>query len=209
VQSRFGQHQAHLREDGGIDHDKLKATVTTLMRMLDNVIDINFYPVPAAANANLRHRPVGLGVMGLQDALYEKGVAFDSPEAVDFNDEIIEAIAFYAYGASSDLAGERGKYQSYTGSKWDRGLLPLDTLELLEKERGQTVLVDRNARMPWAELREKVRRQGMRNSTAWRSHRPRRFRTFWAARRVSSPCTSTSTRSRISAANSSARTITS
>jgi ribonucleoside-diphosphate reductase alpha chain len=156
--------QAHLREDGTIDHDKLKSTVTTLMRMLDNVIDINFYPVPAAANANLRHRPVGLGVMGLQDALYEKGVAFDSPEAVAFNDEIIEAIAFHAYSASSDLAVERGRYQSYAGSKWDRGLLPLDTLELLEKERGQAVLVDRNSRMPWAELREKVRKQGMRNS---------------------------------------------
>jgi ribonucleoside-diphosphate reductase alpha chain len=156
--------QAHLREDSSIDHDKLKGTVTTLMRMLDNVIDINFYPVPAAANANLRHRPVGLGVMGLQDALYEKGVAFDSPEAVAFNDEIIEAIAFYAYNASSDLAAERGKYQTYAGSKWDRGLLPLDTLELLEKDRGQAVLVDRNARMPWAELRGKVRKQGMRNS---------------------------------------------
>ncbi|HET6408100.1 MAG TPA: ribonucleoside-diphosphate reductase subunit alpha, partial [Chthoniobacteraceae bacterium] len=158
--------QAHLREDGGIDHERLKSTVTTLMRMLDNVIDINFYPVPAAANANLRHRPVGLGVMGLQDALYEKGVPFDSPEAVAFNDEIIEAIAFYAYSASSDLAAERGKYQSYAGSKWDRGLLPLDTLELLEKERGQAVLVDRNSRMPWAELREKVRKQGMRNSNS-------------------------------------------
>jgi ribonucleoside-diphosphate reductase alpha chain len=156
--------QAHLREDGCVDHQKLKATVTTLMRMLDNVIDINFYPVPAAANANFKHRPVGLGVMGLQDTFYEKGVAFDSPEAVEFNDEIIEAIAFYAYSASSDLAAERGKYQSYAGSKWDRGLLPLDTLELLEKERGQPVLVDRKARMPWAELREKLRQQGMRNS---------------------------------------------
>jgi ribonucleoside-diphosphate reductase alpha chain len=156
--------QAHLCEDGSIDHEKLKGTVTTLMRMLDNVIDINFYPVPAAANANLKHRPVGLGVMGLQDGLYEKGVAFDSPEAVAFNDEIMEAIAFHAYNASSDLAAERGKYASYVGSKWDRGLLPLDTLELLEKERGQAVLVDRNARMPWAELREKVRKQGMRNS---------------------------------------------
>ena len=154
----------HLREDGSIDHDKLRATITTLMRMLDNVIDINFYPVPASANANLKHRPVGLGVMGLQDALYIKQIPFDTPEAVAFNDELLEAIAFYAYSASSDLAAERGVYQSYSGSKWDRGLLPLDTLELLEKERGQPVEVERKSRMPWNELREKIRRQGMRNS---------------------------------------------
>ena len=154
----------HLREDGSIDHDKLRATIATVMRMLDNVIDINFYPVPASANANLRHRPVGLGVMGLQDALYQKGIPFDSPEAVDFNDEILEAIAFYAYHASSDLAAERGKYQTYAGSKWDRGLLPLDTVDLLEKERGLPVLVDRKSRLPWNELREKIKRQGMRNS---------------------------------------------
>jgi ribonucleoside-diphosphate reductase alpha chain len=154
----------HLREDGSLDHDKLRATITTLMRMLDNVIDINFYPVPASANANLKHRPVGLGVMGLQDALYIKQIPFDTPEAVAFNDELLEAIAFYAYSASSDLAAERGVYQSYTGSKWDRGLLPLDTLELLEKERGLPIEVDRKSRMPWNELREKIRRQGMRNS---------------------------------------------
>lgn len=154
----------HLREDGSLDHDKLRATITTLMRMLDNVIDINFYPVPASANANLKHRPVGLGVMGLQDALYIKQIPFDTPEAVAFNDELLEAIAFYAYSASSDLAAERGVYQSYSGSKWDRGLLPLDTLELLEKERGLPIEVDRKSRMPWSELREKIRRQGMRNS---------------------------------------------
>jgi ribonucleoside-diphosphate reductase alpha chain len=154
----------HLREDGSLDHDKLRATITTLMRMLDNVIDINFYPVPASANANLKHRPVGLGVMGLQDALYIKQIPFDTPEAVAFNDELLEAIAFYAYSASSDLAAERGVYQSYPGSKWDRGLLPLDTLELLEKERGLPIEVDRKSRMPWNELREKIRRQGMRNS---------------------------------------------
>jgi ribonucleoside-diphosphate reductase alpha chain len=154
----------HLREDGSLDHDKLRATITTLMRMLDNVIDINFYPVPASTNANLKHRPVGLGVMGLQDALYIKQIPFDTPEAVAFNDELLEAIAFYAYSASSDLAAERGVYQSYSGSKWDRGLLPLDTLELLEKERGLPIEVDRISRMPWNELREKIRRQGMRNS---------------------------------------------
>ncbi len=154
----------HLREDGSIDHDKLRGTVTTVMRMLDNVIDINFYPVPAAANANLRHRPVGMGVMGLQDALYAKGIPFDSPEAVAFNDEMLEAIAYYAYNASSDLAAERGAYSTFKGSKWDRGLLPLDTLELLEKERGVAIQVDRNSRMPWQELRAKIAKQGMRNS---------------------------------------------
>ena len=99
---------AHLRADGGLDHERLRETITVLMRMLDNVIDINFYPVEAAANSNLKHRPVGLGVMGLQDALYDKGIPFDSLEAVDFNDEALEAIAYYAYTASSDLAVERG-----------------------------------------------------------------------------------------------------
>jgi ribonucleoside-diphosphate reductase alpha chain len=155
---------SHLREDGSLDHDKLRSTVKTLMRMLDNVIDINFYPVPAAANANLKHRPVGLGVMGLQDALYMKGIPFDSPAAVDFNDELMEAIAYYAYSASSDLAEERGAYKSYVGSKWQRGLLPLDTLALLEKEREVPILVDRKTRMPWNELRAKIAKQGMRNS---------------------------------------------
>ncbi len=155
---------SHLREDGALDHDKLRTTISTLMRMLDNVIDINFYPVPASALANGRHRPVGLGVMGLQDALYIKRVPFDSLAAVDFNDELLEAIAYYAYDASSDLAAERGTYPSYKGSKWDRGLLPLDTLELLEKERGLPIAVDRKSRMPWNKLREKIARQGMRNS---------------------------------------------
>jgi ribonucleoside-diphosphate reductase alpha chain len=155
---------SHLKEDGSIDHAKLKETVRTVMRMLDNVIDINFYPVPAAANANMRHRPVGLGVMGLQDALYMRRTPFDTQEAVDFNDEIIEAIAYYAYTASSDLAAERGSYQTFKGSKWDRGLMPLDTLDLLEKERGMPILVDRKSRMDWNGLREKIKKQGMRNS---------------------------------------------
>jgi ribonucleoside-diphosphate reductase alpha chain len=154
----------HLREDGAIDHEKLRGTVRVVMRMLDNVIDINYYPVPAARLANMRHRPVGLGVMGLQDALYQKRIPFDSPEAVDFNDEIMEAIAFHAYTASSDLAAERGRYETFHGSKWDRGLLPLDTLGLLEQERGVPLLVDRKARLDWDGLREKISRQGMRNS---------------------------------------------
>jgi ribonucleoside-diphosphate reductase alpha chain len=154
----------HLREDGSIDHDKLRHTVTVLMRMLDNVIDINYYPVDAAANSNLKHRPVGLGVMGLQDVLYKKGIAFDTPEAVDINDELLEAIAYYAYSASSDLAAERGSYSSFHGSKWQRGLMPLDTLDLLEKERGTPIMVDRKSRLDWNALREKIQRQGMRNS---------------------------------------------
>ena len=136
------------------------------MRMLDNVIDINFYPVEAAKNSNMRHRPVGLGVMGLQDALYDKKVAFDSEAAVDFNDEALEAIAYYAYTASSDLAAERGAYPSYEGSKWSRGLMPLDTLNLLEQERGIPILVDRKSRLDWDGLRARIAKQGMRNSNS-------------------------------------------
>jgi ribonucleoside-diphosphate reductase alpha chain len=134
------------------------------MRMLDNVIDINFYPIDAAARTNLRHRPVGLGVMGLQDALYEKRIPFDTPEAVAFSDEAFEAIAYNAYTASSDLAAERGRYETFPGSKWDRGLLPLDSLELLEQERGTPVQVERTVSLDWAALRERIKRQGMRNS---------------------------------------------
>ncbi len=154
----------HLREDGSIDHVKLETTVRTIMRMLDNVIDINYYPEDAAKTANLRHRPVGLGVMGMQDALYFRRISFDSPEAVEFNDEIIEAIAFYAYSASSDLAVERAPYSTYKNSKWDRGLLPLDTIALLEQERGMNILVDRKTRLNWEGLRKKIKKQGMRNS---------------------------------------------
>src|SRR5262249_31750071 len=155
---------AHLQPDGSLDHEKLRDTVTLVMRMLDNVIDINFYPVEAAETSNRKHRPVGLGMMGLQDALYEKRIAFDTPQAVAFNDEVLEAVANYGYAASSDLAAERGTYPSYSGSKWSRGLLPLDTLELLEKERGTPLLVDRAARLDWTALRQRIATQGMRNS---------------------------------------------
>jgi len=155
---------AHLRPDGALDHEKLRDTVTVLMRMLDNVIDINYYPVEAAANSNLKHRPVGLGVMGLQDALYERRQAFDTEQAVAFNDEVMEAIAYYAFSASSDLAVERGAYPSYAGSKWSRGLLPLDTLNLLEQERGVPIIVDRNSRLDWTGLRARIQKQAMRNS---------------------------------------------
>lgn len=154
----------HLTADHSLDHVKLRNTVEMLMRMLDNVIDLNFYPVPAAEAANMRHRPVGLGVMGMQDALYLKRIPFDTLEAVDFNDEAMEAIAFYAYHASANLAAERGAYQTFKGSKWDRGLLPLDTLELLEQERGVPVLTNRKQRLAWEDLRTVIKKQGMRNS---------------------------------------------
>jgi len=128
--------ETHLRPDGSIDHEKLRETIRIAVRALDNVIDINFYPTAAAKTSNLRHRPIGMGVMGLQDCLYRKGISFASEEAVEFNDEIMEAVAFYAYSASSDLAAERGAYSSYKGSKWDRGLLPQDTVDLLEQPQG-------------------------------------------------------------------------
>lgn len=154
----------HLTPDGALDHEKLRETVRIAVRALDNVIDINFYPTEAARNSNMRHRPIGLGVMGLQVALQKKGISFASDAAVEFNDEFMEAIAYYAYEASSDLAAERGTYSTYKGSKWDRGLLPQDTLDLLESERGKTIEVPRNHKMDWLPLREKIAKQGMRNS---------------------------------------------
>jgi ribonucleoside-diphosphate reductase alpha chain len=154
----------HLTPEGELDRDKLRATVRIAVRALDNVIDINFYPTEAARRSNLRHRPIGLGVMGLQYALYEKGISFGSAEAVEFNDEMMEAIALFAYEASSDLAAERGTYPSYEGSKWDRGLLPQDTIDLLETERGEAVEVARGERLDWGPVRRKIAEQGMRNS---------------------------------------------
>ncbi|MFO1483830.1 MAG: ribonucleoside-diphosphate reductase subunit alpha [Verrucomicrobiaceae bacterium] len=154
----------HLDDAGNIDHAKLRETIRSAVRALDNVIDINYYPTPAAKTSNTRHRPIGLGVMGLQYALYRKGIPFASKEAVEFNDEMMEAIAYYAYEASSDLAAERGQYSSYKGSKWDRGLLPQDTLDLLAQERGQDIDVPRGGKMDWSALRAKIAKQGMRNS---------------------------------------------
>jgi ribonucleoside-diphosphate reductase alpha chain len=156
--------ETHLMPDGSLDHRKLRETIRMAVRALDNVIDINFYPTEAAKRSNIRHRPVGLGVMGLANTLYMKGVAFASEEAVEFNDEAMEAIAYYAYEASSDLAAERGTYSSFKGSKWDRGLLPQDTVDLLEKERGLPIQVPRVSRMDWSSLRVKISTQGMRNS---------------------------------------------
>jgi len=153
----------HLK-DGAIDHDKLKQTVSTAMRMLDNVIDINYYAVKKARDANLRHRPVGLGLMGFQDALYALRIPYASEAAVQFADESMEAICYHAYWASTELAAERGRYSSYKGSLWERGVLPLDTLELLEQARGGYVEVDRSSTLDWDALRTKIAHDGMRNS---------------------------------------------
>ena len=155
---------SHLKADGSIDHAMLRETVTVAVRALDNVIDINFYPTKAAEVSNLRHRPVGMGVMGLQDCLYRRDISFASDAAVEFNDEIMEAVAYYAYETSADLAAERGTYSSYKGSKWDRGLLPQDTVDLLEQERGEPIEVKRGGRMDWAPVRAKIAQHGMRNS---------------------------------------------
>jgi len=148
----------------GVDSHRLKQTATTAMRMLDNVVDLNFYPTVEAENANRKHRPVGLGMMGLQDALFIRRIPFESSEALEFADRITEVISYHALEASSDLAAERGGYSSFKGSKWDRGLLPLDTLDLLEKERGQAIDVDRSSTLDWDSLRKKIQLQGLRNS---------------------------------------------
>ncbi|TNF63158.1 MAG: ribonucleoside-diphosphate reductase subunit alpha [Burkholderiales bacterium] len=153
----------HIR-DGQLDHEKLQRTINTAMRMLDNVIDINYYAVKKARDSNLRHRPVGLGIMGFQDALYELRIPYASTAAVEFADRSMEAVCYYAYWASTELSRERGRYSSFKGSLWDRGILPPDTLALLERERGGYVDVDRSASLDWDALRQKIARDGMRNS---------------------------------------------
>ena len=153
----------HLK-DGALDHDKLKRTITTAMRMLDNVIDINYYAVKKARDSNVRHRPVGLGVMAFQDSLYALRIPYASDAAVQFADTSMEAVSYYAYWASTELARERGSYSSFKGSLWDRGILPLDTLDMLAKERGGYVEVDRSSTMDWDALRRKIAKDGMRNS---------------------------------------------
>ncbi len=155
-----------------IDQEKLKRTIATAMRMLDNVIDINYYAVKKARDSNMRHRPVGLGVMGFQDALYELRIPYASKEAIQFADESMEAVCYHAYWASTELARERGRYSSYKGSLWDKGVLPLDTLDLLAAQRGGSsdgagspyVDVDRSATLDWDALRSKIAADGMRNS---------------------------------------------
>jgi ribonucleoside-diphosphate reductase alpha chain len=150
--------------DGAIDQAKLKRTVATAMRMLDNVIDINYYAVKKARDSNLRHRPVGLGIMGFQDCLYQLRVPYGSDAAVEFADRSMEAVCFHAYWASTELAVERGRYSSYRGSLWDRGVLPQDTLDLLGEQRGGHLDVDRSAAMDWDALRARMAEHGMRNS---------------------------------------------
>ena len=149
---------------GQLDHDKLKRTITTAMRMLDNVIDINYYAVGKARNANLQHRPVGMGIMGFQDCLHELRVPYASETAVEFADRSMEAVCYYAYWASTELAEERGRYASYCGSLWDRNILPQDTLELLRESRGGYVEIDTSASMDWDTLRARIKQHGMRNS---------------------------------------------
>ena len=155
---------AHHLKDGQIDQAKLKKTVATAMRMLDNVIDINYYAVKKARDSNLKHRPVGLGIMGFQDALHELRVPYASQAAVEFADRSMEAVCYHAYWASTELAAERGRYSSYRGSLWDRGILPLDSLGLLEEQRGGYVEVDRSTAMDWDSLRTRIAEHGMRNS---------------------------------------------
>ncbi len=150
--------------DGQIDQAKLKRTVATAMRMLDNVIDINYYAVKKARDSNLRHRPVGLGIMGFQDALYQLRVPYASQQAVEFADRSMEAVCYHAYWASTELAEERGRYSSYRGSLWDRGILPIDSLDLLSAARGGYVEVDRSATLEWDALRARIAQHGMRNS---------------------------------------------
>ena len=147
-----------------LDHDKLKRTIKVAMRMLDNVIDINYYAVKKARDSNLRHRPVGMGIMAFQDSLYEMRVPYASQEAVEFADRSMEAVCYYAYWASSELAQERGQYASYKGSLWDKGILPIDSLDLLSQARGGYLEVDRSKTLDWDALRAKIAKDGMRNS---------------------------------------------
>jgi len=154
---------AHVK-DGKLDHDKLKVTLATAMRMLDNVIDVNYYAVEKARNSNLKHRPVGLGIMGFQDCLHMMRLPYASEEAVEFADRSMEAVAYYAYWASTELAAERGAYATFEGSLWQRGILPQDSLTLLSEERGGYVEIDGSSTLDWAALRTRIEQSGMRNS---------------------------------------------
>ena len=152
-------------KDGALDSEKLKATVKTAVRMLDNVIDINYYAVPQARNSNLKHRPVGMGIMGFQDALYELNLAYGSAEAIEFADRSMEVVSYHAIYTSSELAVERGSYSTFKGSLWDQGILPIDSLDIVAKSRPERMFdVDRSQTLDWDTLREKVKKDGMRNS---------------------------------------------
>ena len=155
---------AHMITNGRLDEAKIKATVQTGIRMLDNVIDNNYYPTKEAELANLRHRAVGLGLMGFQDALYKLNLNYESEDCMVFADRSMEMVSYYTILASSQLAKERGSYETFKGSKWDRGLLPVDTLDLLESERGQKVTINRDRTLDWSKVRESIRENGMRNS---------------------------------------------
>jgi ribonucleoside-diphosphate reductase alpha chain len=154
---------AHIK-NGKLDEKKLEKTIRLAIRMLDNVIDINYYSVPQARNSNLKHRPIGMGVMGFQDALYELKINYASNQAIDFADYSMELISYYAIHASCDLAKERGAYESYEGSLWSKGILPIDSINLLQQARGHSLEQDRSQKLEWETLRTKVRTQGIRNS---------------------------------------------
>jgi ribonucleoside-diphosphate reductase alpha chain len=152
-------------KDGKLDEDKVKHTVTTAIRMLDNVININYYSVETSENSNMKHRPIGLGLMGFQDTLYMQDISYNSQEAVDFADRSMELISYFAINASSDLAKERGTYKTYEGSLWSKGIFPKDSIKILKENRGEDYInVDETETLDWDELREKVKKQGMRNS---------------------------------------------
>jgi ribonucleoside-diphosphate reductase alpha chain len=150
--------------DGKLDVEMLGDTIMTAMRMLDNVIDLNYYPVDEARQSNIKHRPVGLGIMGWQDVLYKMNIRMDSEDAVKLADEVMEVIAYYAILASTQLAKERGPYQSFKGSKWDRGILPVDTIDILERERGLKIELSRSGKLDWTPVRQAIKEHGMRNS---------------------------------------------
>lgn len=141
--------------DGVLNKTMLAETIHAAVRMLDNVIDINFYPTAEAEAANFKHRPIGLGVMGFQDALYKLNITFDSTAAIEFADESMEYIAFHTISASAELAKERGTYASYQGSKWDRNIFPQDTIDLLEQERGEPIRITRGGKLAWDSVRQK------------------------------------------------------
>lgn len=154
---------AHVK-NGKVDEKKLEKTIKIAIRMLDNVIDINYYSVPQARNSNLKHRPIGMGIMGFQDALYQLKINYASDKAVDFADTTMELISYYAIQASADLAKERGSYETFEGSLWSKGILPIDSINLLQQARGNTLEQDRGQKLAWESLRTKVRTQGIRNS---------------------------------------------
>jgi ribonucleoside-diphosphate reductase alpha chain len=154
---------AHVTE-AGVDHQKLEQTISTAMRMLDNVIDYNFYSVPQARRSNLRHRPVGLGIMGFQDALYKQRIVYGSEQAVEFADTSMEAVSYFTIQASTELAEQRGAYSSFDNSLWSKGILPIDSIALLKEHRGQYLQVDESQTLDWETLRKRVMSSGMRNS---------------------------------------------